>query len=137
MTGACPAGGSPGADPGTGRYFGLYPAIVTDIIDGDRLSRIEVKFPWLGVATAMRPGQGDVAVPLRGRRPGIRRPPRGRHRGGCRLRGGGPAPPYIVGSGVERPGDDAVTPTRPNNKRLIKSRAGSLLEFDDTSGPPR
>jgi phage baseplate assembly protein gpV len=27
-----------------------------------------------------------------------------------------------------------VTPTRPNNKRLIRSRAGSVLEFDDTAG---
>jgi Type VI secretion system/phage-baseplate injector OB domain len=31
------------------RYFGVYPAIVTDITkDHDSLGRVEVKFPWLG-----------------------------------------------------------------------------------------
>jgi hypothetical protein len=27
------------------RYFGVYPAIVTDIVDSDSLGRIQVKFP--------------------------------------------------------------------------------------------
>src|SRR6202521_2890431 len=32
----------------TARYFGVYPAMVTDIVDKKNLGRIEVKFPWLG-----------------------------------------------------------------------------------------
>src|SRR5258708_23708885 len=32
----------------TARYFGVYPAIVTDIVDKKNLGRIEVKFLWLG-----------------------------------------------------------------------------------------
>ncbi len=35
------------------RYFGLFPAIVTDIVDPENLGRIEVKLPWLG-------GDGDA-----------------------------------------------------------------------------
>ena len=35
-------------DGGGDCYFGLYPAIVTDIVDTENLGRIEVKFPWLG-----------------------------------------------------------------------------------------
>src|SRR5207244_4315317 len=31
-----------------GRYFGVYPAIVTKIVDPDSLGRVEVQFPWLG-----------------------------------------------------------------------------------------
>jgi phage baseplate assembly protein gpV len=35
-------------DGGAPRYFGVYPAIVTNIVDPDNLGRIEVSFPWLG-----------------------------------------------------------------------------------------
>src|SRR5262249_32913566 len=37
------------------RHFGLYPAIVVDIVDPDNLGRIQVRFPWLG-----QPGNDDV-----------------------------------------------------------------------------
>jgi len=30
-------------------YFGLYPAIVTGLVDPDKLGRIQVKFPWLSI----------------------------------------------------------------------------------------
>ena len=36
------------AEHGSSCHVGLYPAIVTDIVDPDRLSRIQVRFPWLG-----------------------------------------------------------------------------------------
>ena len=29
-------------------FFGLYPALVTDVVDPDRQARVEVRFPWLG-----------------------------------------------------------------------------------------
>ncbi|WP_206058247.1 phage baseplate assembly protein V, partial [Nonomuraea zeae] len=29
-------------------YFGVYPAIVTDLVDPDKLGRVEVRYPWLG-----------------------------------------------------------------------------------------
>jgi len=37
-----------GSDGGAQRYFGVYPAIVADIVDPDSVGRIQVKFPWLG-----------------------------------------------------------------------------------------
>jgi hypothetical protein len=38
------------ADGDALRYFGVFPAIVTAIVDPDNLGRIEVSFPWLGSA---------------------------------------------------------------------------------------
>ena len=134
MTGTLAAGESPIADPGTARYFGLYPAIVTDIVDDDRLSRIQVRFPWLGSdgdsvrakATLLSPyaddDQGFVALPEVGTEVVVA------------FEAGDLRRPYIVGSAWNGREMMPVTPTRPNNKRLIKSRAGSLLEFDDTAG---
>lgn len=117
-----------------GRYVGLYPAIVTDIVDPDRLSRIQVRFPWLGDdgstvrawATLLTPyaddDQGFVALPAVDTQVVV-----GFEAGDLRR-------PYIVGSAWNGQEMMPVTPTRPNDKRLIKTRSGNLLEFDDTAG---
>lgn len=116
------------------RHFGLYPAIVTDIVDPDNLGRVEVKFPWLGGegdsvrawATLLTPyaddDQGFLVFPAVDTQVVV-----GFEAGDLRR-------PYVVGSAWN--GKEALpeSPAEPNNKRLIKTRAGSLLEFDDTDG---
>lgn len=118
-------------------FFGLYPAIVTDLVDSDRLSRIEVSFPWLGDdatdvrawATLLTPyaddNQGFVALPEVGTQVVVGFEAGDLHR------------PYVVGSCWNGKEMMPVTPTRPNDKRLIRTREGSLLEFDDTAGAPK
>ena len=123
----------PRAD-GPPRHYGVYPAIVADIVDPDKLGRIQVKLPWLGGdgsdvrawATLLTPyaddGQGFEVLPAVDTQVVVA------------FEAGDPRRPYIVGScwnGKEKLPED---PQQPNNKRLIKSRAGSLLEFDDTDG---
>lgn len=115
-------------------FFGLYPAIVTDLVDADRLSRVQVSFPFLGDegegvrgwATLLTPyaddNQGFVALPEVGTQVVVGFEAGDLHR------------PYIVGSCWNGREMMPVTPTRPNDKRLIRTRAGSLLEFDDTQG---
>lgn len=115
-------------------YFGLYPALVTDIVDPDQLGRIEVKLPWLGRdgadvrawATLLTPyadnDQGFMVLPEVDTQVVVG------FEAGCLRR------PYIVGAawnGVESLPEQTEAA---NNKRLIKSRAGSILEFDDTQG---
>lgn len=118
-------------------FFGLYPAIVTDIVDSDRLSRVQVSFPWLGDdgadvrawATLLSPyaddNQGFVALPEVGTQVVVGFEAGDLHR------------PYVVGSCWNGKEMMPVTPTRPNDKRLIRTREGSLLEFDDTAGAPK
>lgn len=116
------------------RYFGLFPAIVTDIADPKKLGRIEVKFPWLG-------GDGDAVrawatllTPYAGDDQGFEFLPAVETQVVIAFEAGDPRRPYIVGSCWN--GREALpeAPDTPNNKRLIKTRAGSLIEFDDTEG---
>ncbi|HYU58954.1 MAG TPA: phage baseplate assembly protein V [Actinomycetota bacterium] len=129
MTGAREAGDA-------GRFFGVYPAIVTDIVDPDRLGRVEVRFPWLGSAgdqvrawaTLLTPyaddDQGFVAFPAVDTQVVVA------------FEAGDVRRPYIVGSCWNGKEMVPVTPTKPNDKRVIKSRSETLLEFDDgPSGP--
>jgi len=116
------------------RYFGVYPAIVTDIVDPDNLGRIEVKFPSLGGdgdsvrawATLLTPyaddNQGFLALPAVDTQVVVA------------FEAGDLRRPYIVGSAWNGKESLPDTPSAPNNKRLIKTRSGSLLEFDDTDG---
>ena len=55
--------GEQGTDGTAPRHFGVYPAIVTDIVDPDSLGRIQLKFPWLGEAGAdvRAAGPGELA----------------------------------------------------------------------------
>lgn len=116
------------------RHYGLYPALVTDIVDPDRLGRVEVKFPWLGEAgdglrawaTLLTPyaddDQGFVAIPEVDTQVVVA------------FEAGELQRPYIVGSCWNGREMMPVTATRQNDRRVIKSRAGSLFEFDDRQG---
>jgi uncharacterized protein involved in type VI secretion and phage assembly len=115
-------------------YYGLYPALVTDILDPLRVGRIQVQVPWLGGdggevrswATLLTPyaddDQGFEFLPAVGTQVVV-----GFEAGDLRR-------PYIVGAAWN--GREALPepPAAPNDKRLIRTRAGSLLEFDDADG---
>lgn len=117
------------------RHFGVYPAIVTDIVDPQGHGRIQIKLPWLGRtgdaegrlwATLCTPyaddGQGFQVLPAVDTQVVVA------------FEAGDLRRPYIVGScwnGREAPPEPAA---QTNDKRLLKTRSGSLLEFDDTAG---
>lgn len=126
----------PRAD-GPPRHFGLYPAIVTDGVDPDRLGRVEVRLPWLGEdgaevrawATLLTPyaedGQGWEFIPSADTQVVVG------------FEAGDPRRPYVVGAAWN--GREALPeePTASNDLRLIHTREGSRLEFDDTPGAPK
>jgi uncharacterized protein involved in type VI secretion and phage assembly len=122
-------------DGGRQQYYGVYPAIVTDIVDPDNLGRVEVKFPWLGTngerdvrawATLLSPyadkDQGFLTLPEKDSQVVVAFEAGNLHR------------PYIVGACWNGQETLPVKPEAANNKRVIKTRAGSILEFDDTQG---
>ncbi|MDR7115591.1 phage baseplate assembly protein V [Caulobacter sp. BE254] len=116
------------------RHFGLHPAIVRDIVDPDNLGRVKVGFPWMGeagtevsawarlVSLYADDDQGWLIVPAVDSEVVVA------------FEAGRVDRPYVVGAVWN--GREAL-PDRPvaaNNKRLLKTRSGSLLEFDDTDG---
>jgi uncharacterized protein involved in type VI secretion and phage assembly len=116
---------------------GLYPALVTDVVDPDRLGRVQVRLPGLGGAgddvrlwaTLLSPyaddSQGFQALPSVGTQVVVGFEADRPHRA------------YIVGACWNGQAAMPVAPTRPNDKRVLKSRAGSVLEFDDAPGAPK
>lgn len=116
------------------RYFGVFPAIVTDIVDPDSLGRIQVKFPWLGADGDTVRAWATLLTPYADDDQGFQVLPAVDTQVVVAFEAGDPRRPYIIGSSWN--GREAMpeSPAAPNNKRLIKSRAGSLLEFDDTEG---
>lgn len=119
---------------GPPRHYGVYPAIVTDIVDPSAIGRIQVKLPWLGEAGAEVRAWATLITPYADDNQGFEFLPSVDTQVVVAFEAGDLRRPYIVGScwnGREALPEPAAAA---NNKRLIRSRAGSLLEFDDTDG---
>lgn len=118
----------------TARYFGLYPALVIDVVDPTSLGRVKISFPWLGAgatdvfawATLLSPyaedDAGFLALPSVGSQVVVA------------FEGGELRRPYVVGAAWN--GREALPhqPDAANNLRTLKTRSGTVLEFDDTDG---
>jgi uncharacterized protein involved in type VI secretion and phage assembly len=121
-------------DGDAARHFGVYPAIVTDIVDPDSLGRIQVKFPWLGETGADVRAWATLVTPYADDDQGLEILPAVDTQVVVAFEAGDLRRPYIIGAtwnGVEALPEP---PAAANNKRLLKSRSGSLLEFDDNAG---
>jgi uncharacterized protein involved in type VI secretion and phage assembly len=122
-------------DGGGPRYFGFYPAIVTDLVDPDGLGRIEVKLPWLGEGQGAEVrGWATLLTPYAGDNQGFEFLPEVDTQVVVGFEAGNPRRPYIVGACWNGKEKLPEAPAAPNNKRLIRTRSQSLLEFDDTAG---
>jgi uncharacterized protein involved in type VI secretion and phage assembly len=116
------------------RHFGVYPAIVTDIVDADGLGRVQVSFPWLGQAGEDVRAWATLCTPYADDDQGIEFIPAVDSQVVVAFEAGDLRRPYVLGAAWN--GREALpeTPAAPNDKRLIKTRSGSLLEFVDTDG---
>lgn len=122
-----------GAAPG---YFGVYPAVVTKLVDPDRLGRIEVRFPWLGTA-----GDRDVRAwatlcsPYADGDQGLQILPEKESQVVVAFEAGNLRRPYIVGCTWNGTAPLPTPATQANNLRTLKTRSGSRLDFDDGTPP--
>ncbi|MBB5019140.1 uncharacterized protein involved in type VI secretion and phage assembly [Chitinivorax tropicus] len=116
------------------RLFGLYPAIVKDIVDPDSLGRIQVSFPWLGDEGASVTAWARLVTLYADDDQGWEILPAVDTEVIVAFEAGALERPYIVGAVWNGRESLPEPPAAPNNKRLLKTRAGSLLEFDDTDG---
>jgi len=116
------------------RYYGVYPAIVTDIVDPDSLGRVQVKFPWLGSEGESVRAWATMVTPYADEDQGFEMIPSVDSQVVIAFEAGELRRPYIVGAAWN--GKEALPqkPAHANNIRVIKTRSGSRLEFDDTGG---
>ena len=116
------------------RYHGVFAAIVTNIVDEAKLGRVELKFPWLGKAGEAVRAWATLLTPYADDDQGFFVLPAVHTQVVVAFEAGDLRRPYVLGAcwnGKEKPPEVAQ---KPNDKRLIKTRSGSLLEFDDKDG---
>ena len=116
------------------RLFGLYPALVKDIVDPGKLGRIKVTFPWLGNAGADVTAWARLVTLYADDDQGWEILPAVDTEVIVGFEAGNIDRPYIVGAVWNGRQSLPQSPEAANNKRLLKTRSGSLFEFDDTQG---
>jgi uncharacterized protein involved in type VI secretion and phage assembly len=130
--------GTPGFDAlagnGDDRIFGVARGLVTDNRDPDGLGRVRVRLSW----QAQDSGHwARTAAPMSGSGYGAWFLPEVGDEVLVGAEGGDPALLYVLGmlwNGKARP--PVMNEDGRNNLRLIKSRSGHQLLFDDTDGTP-
>ena len=134
---AAPGGGMLGQAKGADKNLAFGIGIVVDNADPDQLGRVKVKLPML-------PGDiqtfwSRVMTPSAGKDRGFYWLPEIEDEVLVGLMGGDPSEPIVLGglwNGMDRPpkGNSDVLESSAVAKRLMKSRSGHVIQFDDTRG---
>jgi uncharacterized protein involved in type VI secretion and phage assembly len=125
----------PAAPAATGRWFGVHPALVSDIVDPDGQGRVKVSLPWASgyeawarVATLMAgAGRGSWFIPEVGDEVLVA------------FEAGDPRWPYVLGglwNGSDSP-PESMDSGGQNNPKVLRSRGGVKVTLDDTQGTER
>jgi uncharacterized protein involved in type VI secretion and phage assembly len=116
------------------RWFGLYPATVVDLVDPDAKGRIKLKFPMFGQAGSSVTAWATLLSPYADQDQGFEVLPEVDSQVVVGFEAGDPTRPYIVGACWNGKRALPESAESANNKRTWKSRAGSMVQFDDTQG---
>jgi uncharacterized protein involved in type VI secretion and phage assembly len=124
---------TPTAPDASGRILGVAVGIVTNNQDPDSLGRVRVRFPWLD--DGAESFWARVVSPMAGNQRGLYFLPEVDDEVLVAFQHGRPEAPVVLGglwNGKDKsPADNG---DGKNNLRVIKSRSGHLIRFDDTDG---
>jgi uncharacterized protein involved in type VI secretion and phage assembly len=119
-----------------GRITGVVLGIVTNNTDPDALGRVKVRFPWLGGSTESH--WARVAAPMAGNGRGLYFLPEVDDEVLVLFERGDVRFPFVIGA-LWNGKDQAPAGNGDgrNALRVIKSRSGHLIRFDDGDGAPK
>lgn len=122
-----------------GLFYGVYPALVSDVVDPEGQGRVQVKLPW------SPDGDGDgyqawarLATLMAGNERGSWFIPDVNDEVLVVFEAGDPRHPYVIGvlwNGVDDP-PQSMDEEGDNNIKTIRTRSGVQITWDDTDGKP-
>ena len=120
-----------------GLFYGVYPAVVTDVVDPNNQGRVKVRLPW-----SPDPGNSSyeawarIAMMMAGNNRGTWFIPDKNDEVLVAFEGGNPRRPYVIGAlwnGQDAP-PEQMDGAGDNNVKTILSRQGIRITLDDTDG---
>lgn len=128
---------SRGADGLGGRWYGVYPAVVTDIKDPEGMGRVKVTLPWApDTASDRYDAWARVATLMAGNNRGTWFIPDVDDEVLIVFEGGDVRRPYVIGglwNGKDKPPQSMDGAGR-NFKKVLRSRNGVKVTLDDSDG---
>ncbi|MBP8250721.1 MAG: hypothetical protein KAX40_00045 [Herpetosiphon sp.] len=123
-----------------GHWYGVYPALVSDINDPDGLGRVKVLLPWSPDSKNSRyEAWARIATLFAGNNRGSWCIPDVNDEVLIAFEGGDPCRPYVVGglwNGKDAP-PDSMDSAGNNNRKVLRSRNGVKITLDDSHGQER
>jgi uncharacterized protein involved in type VI secretion and phage assembly len=120
-----------------GRFYGVYPALVTDIVDPDGQGRVRIKLPWSPDSDgAAYETWARLATLMAGNNRGSWFIPDVNDEVLVCFEGGDARRPYVIGAlwnGQDAP-PASMDGAGQNNAKLLRSRNGVKITLDDSSG---
>ena len=120
-----------------GRWFGIYPALVSDIKDPDGTGRVKVTLPWSPDTGSDRYEMwARLATFMGGNNRGSWFVPDVNDEVLIAFEAGDPRRPYVLGglwNGSDKP-PDSMDGSGKNDRKVIRSRNGVKITLDDQNG---
>ncbi|MEU6783118.1 phage baseplate assembly protein V [Nonomuraea angiospora] len=123
-----------------GPYYGVYPAVVVDVVDPDGQGRVQVRLPWSPDAGGSAyEAWARLATPMAGADRGVWFVPDVDDEVLLGFEGGDPRRPYVLGAmwnGKDR-APRSMDGAGRNDVKVIRSRNGVQITLDDARGSER